>query len=120
MMDDGGSSPNCGQGERSYLEQAVQRVLLILGRVVFIRNWLRTTCGRRKEKKLQERRNKLQNHEVSTVYVRHCTDTLLLSSNVKAIQRITETELTQGQGRGKKSWHDMYTGSAYVFIGKAI
>ncbi|XP_064394733.1 RNA-binding motif protein, X-linked 2-like [Halichondria panicea] len=36
-------------------------------------------------------------------------------NNVKAIQRITETELTQG--RGKKSWHDMYAGSAYVFIG---
>lgn len=45
----------------------------------------------------------------------HCTDTLPLPSNVKAIQRITETELTQG--RGKKSWHDMYAGSAYVFIG---
>lgn len=38
---------------------------------------------------------------------------------MKAIQRITATELTQGASRGKKSWHDMYSGSAYVFVGIA-
>ena len=65
---------------------------------------------------------KLQNHEVILFHslCKALYYTPPLSSNVKAIQRITETELTQGQGRGKKSWHDMYTGSAYVFIGKAI
>lgn len=36
-------------------------------------------------------------------------------SNVKAIQKINEAELQSGT---KKSWHGMYSHSAYIFIGK--
>ncbi len=44
---------------------------------------------------------------------------LLLASNVTAIQKLSETELKLGIG-SKKSWHNMYSGSAYIFIGESL
>lgn len=41
----------------------------------------------------------------------------IIFSNVKAIQKLNETELNLGVRSASKSWHDMYSGSAYVFIG---
>ena len=38
-----------------------------------------------------------------------------LFSNVRAIQKINEAELESGT---KKSWHDIYSHSAYIFIGE--
>lgn len=43
----------------------------------------------------------------------------LYYSNVKAIQKINEAELKLGLD-SKKSWHDMYSDSAYVFIGMCM
>lgn len=42
---------------------------------------------------------------------------LFSCSNVKAIQKLNETELRLGQ---KGSWHDQYSNSAYVFIGELL
>jgi len=38
-------------------------------------------------------------------------------SNVKAIQKLNETELKLGLD-SKSSWHDQYKDSAYVFVGE--
>eukprot|EP00731_Ephydatia_muelleri_P030039 Em0021g562a len=37
-------------------------------------------------------------------------------NNVKAIKKLSETELRLGLDT-KKSWHEMYEGSAYIFVG---
>ena len=44
------------------------------------------------------------------------TDYCHCYSNVKAIQKLNETELKLGVG-SKKSWHHMYSDSAYIFVG---
>lgn len=41
----------------------------------------------------------------------------LSCSNVKAVQKLNETELRLGQ---KGSWHDQYSNSAYIFIGELL
>ena len=38
-------------------------------------------------------------------------------SNVKAIQKLNETELKLGLD-SKSSWHDQYKDSAYIFVGE--
>ena len=43
----------------------------------------------------------------------------ILNSNVKAIKKLSETELRLGLDT-KKSWHEMYEGSAYIFVGKFV
>lgn len=44
----------------------------------------------------------------------HCT--YLYYSNIKNVQKMNECELELGL-IGKKSWHDQYKDSAWVFIG---
>ena len=39
-------------------------------------------------------------------------------SNVKAIQKLNETELKLGLD-SKSSWHDQYKDSAYIFVGES-
>ena len=39
------------------------------------------------------------------------------NSNVKAIQKLNETELKLGLD-SKSSWHDQYKDSAYIFVGE--
>lgn len=54
------------------------------------------------------------------IYIKQCEGYFIIHySNVKAIQKLTETELKLNAG-SKSSWHDMYSGSAYIFVGRYI
>ena len=57
----------------------------------------------------------ITNITVCNMILHSCIFTVCFYSNVKAIQKLNETEKRLGV---KGSWHDEYKDSAYVFIGE--